>query len=124
MAQVNTPWKNSMGGVPLHIPYFNGSLYDALAISADKRPNAIALDFMGKSTRYRTFLQNIHTCANALWHMGIRPGDRVTIAMPNCPQALVFFYGINLLGGNFAAFFRHIRIFSCIYAQELITYRC
>lgn len=99
MAQVNTPWKNSMGGVPLHIPYFNGSLYDALAISADKRPNAIALDFMGKSTRYRTFLQNIHTCANALWHMGIRPGDRVTIAMPNCPQALVFFYGINLLGG-------------------------
>ena len=99
MAQVNTPWKNTMGEVPLHLPYFNGSLYDALAISADERPNAIAFDFMGKSTRFKAFLQDIHTCASALWHLGIRPGDRVTIAMPNCPQALVFFYGINLLGG-------------------------
>ena len=31
MAQVNTPWANSMGAVPLHLPYFSGSLYDALA---------------------------------------------------------------------------------------------
>lgn len=99
MAQVNTPWANSMGAVPLHLPYFSGSLYDALASSATKFPNAIAFDFMGKSTQYKTFLRTIHTCANALWHLGIRPGDRVTIAMPNCPQALVFFYGINLLGG-------------------------
>ena len=91
MAQVNTPWANSMGAVPLHLPYFSGSLYDALASSATKFPNAIAFDFMGKSTQYKTFLRKIHTCANALWHLGIRPGDRVTIAMPNCPQALVFF---------------------------------
>jgi long-chain acyl-CoA synthetase len=28
----------------------------------------------------------------------IRAGDAVTIAMPNCPQAIAAFYAINLVG--------------------------
>lgn len=99
MQKVNTPWENAMGNIPMHLSYFEGSLYDALANTAAKYPKSVAFDFMGKSTRYDTFLKDVRTCANALWQMGIRPGDRVTIAMPNCPQALVFFYGLNLLGG-------------------------
>ena len=98
MEQVKTPWESSMGNIPMHLSYFNGSLYDALAVNANKFPDAIAFDFMGKSTRYKTFLNDIHICANALWNLGIRTGDRVTIAMPNCPQALTFFYGLNLVG--------------------------
>ena len=98
MEQVKTPWESSMGNIPMHLSYFNGNLYDALAVSANKFPGAIAFDFMGKSTRYKTFLKDIHLCANALVNLGIRAGDRVTIAMPNCPQALTFFYGLNLMG--------------------------
>ena len=99
MQKVNTPWETSMGDVPMHLSYFEGSLFDALEKSAKEYPKHIAFDFLGKPTRYKDFLDDVFLCAKALWNLGIRPGQKVTIAMPNCPQALVFFYGLNLLGG-------------------------
>ncbi len=94
-----TPWKEYMGDVPMHLDYFEGSLYDAVAAVAKKYPNGVAFDFMGKSTTYRKMIQEIETCARALKTIGIRAGDRVTIAMPNCPQAIYMFYAVNLVGG-------------------------
>ena len=38
-------------------------------------------------------------CAKALKTIGVREGDKVTIAMPNCPQAIYMFYAVNLVGG-------------------------
>lgn len=34
----------------------------------------------------------------ALCAMGIEPGDKVTICMPNTPQAVVMFYALNYMG--------------------------
>lgn len=99
MQKVNTPWESSMENVPMHLSYFQGSIFEAIERTAKQYPKFIAFDFMGKSTRYDRFLKEIRICANALWSIGIRPGDAVTIAMPNCPQALIFFYALNLLGG-------------------------
>ncbi len=97
--KVKTPWKNYMGDVPMHLDYFEGSLYEAVAKIAKEYPNGIAFDFMGRSTTYRKLLQEIETCAKALKTIGIRAGDKVTIAMPNCPQAIYMFYAVNLVGG-------------------------
>lgn len=94
-----TPWKNHMGDVPMHLDYFEGSMFEALELIAQKYPNHIAFDFMGKSTTYKTLVQDIETCAKALKTIGIREGDKVTIAMPNCPQAVCLFYAVNLVGG-------------------------
>ena len=94
-----TPWKDYMGDVPMHIDYFEGSMYEAVAKIAQEYPNSIAFDFMGRSTTYRKMLQEIEICAKALKTIGIREGDRVTIAMPNCPQAIYLFYAVNLVGG-------------------------
>ena len=44
-------------------------------------------------------IKKIEQCAQALKTIGIRKGDCVTIAMPNCPQAIYMFYAINLIGG-------------------------
>lgn len=43
---------------------------------------------MGKSTTYKKLVKHIETCAKALKTIGIREGYKVTIAMPNCPDAL------------------------------------
>lgn len=94
-----TPWESHADGVPMHLEYFEGSMFDAIAKSADRYPNSIAFDFMGKSTSYRRLVQNIESCAKALKTIGVRSGDRVTVAMPNCPQAIYMFYAINLVGG-------------------------
>ena len=94
-----TPWAPFMGDVPMHLDYFEGSLFDAVARSAAERPNAVAFDFMGRSTTYKQLVQDIELCAKSLKTLGIRAGDRVTIAMPNCPQAVMLFYAVNLVGG-------------------------
>ena len=99
MSEVKTPWKDYMGDVPMHLDYFQGSMFDAVAHMADLYPNNIAFDFMGKSTTYRKMVQEIEKCAKSLKTLGVRPGDKVTIAMPNCPQAIYMFYAVNLVGG-------------------------
>lgn len=96
---VKTPWYKFLNGVPAHLDYFQGSMIDKVSWIAEKYPNNIAFDFMGKSTSYKKFIKKTEMCAKALKTIGIREGDCVTIAMPNCPQAIYMFYAVNLVGG-------------------------
>lgn len=93
------PWVKNLGDIPAHLDYFQGSMYDMLRSVADRYPNNIAMDFMGRSTTYKQLLMQVERCAKALKTIGIRENDCVTIAMPNCPQAIAMFYAINMVGG-------------------------
>ena len=93
------PWKDYVGEVPLYLDYFDGSMFEAVAKIAEAYPNNIAFDFMGKSTTYKELVREIERCAKALKTIGVRENDKVTIAMPNCPQAIYMFYAVNLIGG-------------------------
>ena len=94
-----TPWESSMGEIPMHLEYFEGSMYEAVEKAAKAFPRYTALDFMGRSTSYTELINNINNCARSLKTLGVREGDIVTIAMPNCPQAVDMFYAVNLIGG-------------------------
>ncbi|MDO4488064.1 MAG: AMP-binding protein [Eubacteriales bacterium] len=94
-----TPWEGHTENVPLHLDYFEGTMCEAVELIAQQYPNNIAFDFMGKSTTYKTLVQEIEKCAKALKTIGVRPGDKITIAMPNCPQAIYMFYAVNMVGG-------------------------
>ena len=95
------PWAKASisSDIPLKLEYFDGTMFEAVERIANKYPNAVAIDFMGKSTTYRHFVENVEKCAKSLRTIGIRENDCVTIAMPNCPQALYVFYAVNLVGG-------------------------
>lgn len=95
---VKTPWKKNLGDVPFTMEYFDGSMYEIVEEIGNKYPNYVAFDFMGRSTTYRELLKNVEQCAKSLSMLGIRENDKVTIAMPNCPQAIYMFYAINLIG--------------------------
>ncbi|MCR5009415.1 MAG: AMP-binding protein [Clostridia bacterium] len=94
-----TPWKDHLGDIPFTLDYFQGAMWESVEIQAKERPNAVAMDFMGKSITYRELQKNIESCARSLRTIGIRPGDSVTIAMPNCPQGIYMFYAVNMVGG-------------------------
>lgn len=93
-----TPWAAHLGGVPLHLDYFDGTMFEMVSDIAKKYPDYVAFDFMGRSTTYSKMCAEVKKCAMALKAIGIREGDRVTIAMPNCPQAIYMFYAINVVG--------------------------
>ena len=92
------PWKENTGGVPLTLDYFEGSMYEKVAGIAKKYPGYTAFDFQGRSTTYGEMLANINRCAKALRAIGVREDDKVTIIMPNCPQAIYMFYALNAVG--------------------------
>ena len=96
--QVKMPWANSTGGVPLYLDYFQGTMVEKIEDIANKYPNNIAYDFMGKHTTYREFVKQIEECARSLRSIGVRENDTVTIAMPNCPQGIIMFYAVNKVG--------------------------
>ncbi|MBE6921075.1 MAG: long-chain fatty acid--CoA ligase [Ruminococcaceae bacterium] len=99
MITAKTPWKDYMGDVPMQLDYFQGSMFEAVESVAKKYPKNVAFDFMGKATTYAELIREIEICARSLKTLGIRPGDKLTIAMPNCPQAIYMFYAVNRVGG-------------------------
>lgn len=99
MITAKTPWKDNLGDLPMHLEYFEGTMFEAVKKIAEQYPNNVAFDFMGKKTTYKKLIEQIEICAKALKTIGVREGDRVTIAMPNCPQSIYLFYAVNLVGG-------------------------
>ncbi len=97
--EVKAPWLKNYGDVKFNLDYFEGSMWEAVRNIAHRYPNYIAFDFMGSTTTYAKFEQEVYVCAKALRAIGVKPGDKVTICMPNCPQTVIMFYAVNLMGG-------------------------
>jgi long-chain acyl-CoA synthetase len=92
------PWAGHTGNIPLTLEYFEGTMYEKVEEIAKRYPKYTAFDFMGKGVSYEQMIKEIEKCAKSLKTIGIRENDRVTIAMPNCPQAIYMFYAVNLIG--------------------------
>ena len=95
---VKTPWFSHKGSIPATLEYDDCTMYEKVEAIAKKYPNNIAFDFMGKHTTYKQMLDQINKCARSLKTIGIREGDKITIAMPNCPQAIYMLYATNAIG--------------------------
>ena len=94
----NAPWTDFYGNTPASLEYPEKTMYQMLRETALKYPRNTAYVFMGKKTSYEVFLKRIDAAARGLVAMGIGRGDRVTICMPNTPQALDCFYALNRIG--------------------------
>lgn len=93
-----TPWLRCYGDVPFHLQYPDVSMSEAVFRTAAKRPHAPALSFMGRKTSYHEMTAMIEIVAKSFKAMGIREGDRVTLCLPNVPQAVYCLYALNRIG--------------------------
>jgi len=94
----NRPWLRYYGAVPTSIDYPRITLYEAVAATAHRLPNAIAWDFFGTKATYRELLASIDACANALAALELQAGDRLLISMPTAPAGVIAVYAANKLG--------------------------
>ena len=92
------PWTAFYGNTPASLEYPDKTMYQMLCDTARKYSDNTAYVFMGKKTSYGEFLKRIDDTAKGLVAMGIERGDRVTICMPNTPQALDCFYALGRIG--------------------------
>jgi long-chain acyl-CoA synthetase len=57
-----------------------------------------ALSFMGRKISYTEMAENIELVARSFYAMGVRPGSRILVCLPNVPQAIYCLYGLNRIG--------------------------
>ncbi len=79
--------------------YPDQSIVQFLINSVKNHPNHTAVHFMGKTVSYRVLYDDAVRLAFGLQSLGIAKGDRVAIMLPNCPQAIIAYYGVLLAGG-------------------------
>lgn len=77
-------------GVPTTLrPYPDRTLLDYLSDSARTWPDRSALLFKGSRISYRQLEEESDSLAAALVATGVKPGERVALCLPNCPQFMI-----------------------------------
>jgi len=59
----------------------------------------IFLDYRGTEISYAEFGRKVNQMAAGLLHMGLRPGQKVALYLPNCPYHPFSFFGVLKAGG-------------------------
>jgi len=85
-------------GVPENVELPEESVATLVSKAADADPKAVGIGFMGASMTYGRFYDQVLKAAEYLRKLGVGPGDRVAIILPNCPQHMVAFYAVMRLG--------------------------
>ena len=96
--QPKTPWIPHYGDVPFHLEYPEDSMSAVVLATAEKYPKLPALSYMGRIIPYSLLEKNIKTTAKAFSAIGIKEGDKVTVCLPNVPQAIYCLYALNYIG--------------------------
>lgn len=93
-ASVTKPWvHNYPDGVRLSLDYPDIPLQGFLDNSARDYPENLATVFFGGKITYRQLKRQADSFAAALVGLGVKPGERLAIMLPNCPQSLIAYYG-------------------------------
>lgn len=95
---IKAPWLDYYDNVPEHLDYPDITMFEFVERTARTYPDFTAYEFMGTTATYSQFVNEVHECAKALNAIGIKEEDRVTICLPNMPQAVIMFYAVNMIG--------------------------
>ena len=88
------PWyKSYVKGVPYTLPYEKITMPQALTRSVNQFPDKTALIFIDSRISYKQLEDRVNRFANALIDLGVKPGDKVAMLMPNMPQLVAATYG-------------------------------
>ncbi len=98
---LSRPWTNHYEqGVPHDYHSSERVLPEILQHAAQRYPNHTAMTFIGAKTSYRALWDDARRFASALQKMGVKPGDRVAVMLPNCPQFVTAFFGSLIAGAT------------------------
>ncbi len=93
------PWfKAYSKGTPRSVPIPSRPLHEFLESAAEWLPKRTALIFSGQQLTYRRLNERANQFAHVLHGLGIRPGDRVMVLLPNVPDLIVAYYGTLKVG--------------------------
>ncbi len=94
------PWLTGYGqDIPWTVPIPRQPLPKFLEGAADWKPKRIATIFYGAKLTYQQLNRQVNQWAHALLGLGVKPGERVMVVLPNMPQMMIAYYGVLKIGG-------------------------
>lgn len=94
----NEPWLEYYSKEERKIKFTDKLIYEYLKDNVGEDKDFIALNYFGTRISYNELFLRIEQASKSLRSMGVKPGDVVTICMPNTPEAVISFYACNNIG--------------------------
>ena len=82
-------YKSYAPGVPRELDFDRTTVSAGLARSAKRFGDRTALNYMGKRITYAELDALVNRFAKALQSLGVEPGDKVAMILPNIPQVII-----------------------------------
>lgn len=93
------PWiKFYKDGVKSNLVYSKSTMVGHLLEAVARYPENIAYEYFGRTCTFRELYEKIKDAAKGLKAQGVKEGDKITICMPNTPEAIEMFYAANMVG--------------------------
>ena len=87
-------------GVPTQIDFKAVRAEHLFLRAADMFPRRPALRYFGTCWSYEKLLDQIQRTAAHLSALGLSPGDRVMLVLPNCPEFVVLWFALHWIGAE------------------------
>lgn len=87
-------------GIPPSLNYRDHTVTQDLFEASRVFPNRTAVVFENCRLTYRELDDNVRRFASALAALGVKPGSRVAIHLPNLPQTVIAYFATLALGGE------------------------
>jgi long-chain acyl-CoA synthetase len=98
------PWLSRYDkGVPYSLQYPDICVHEYLAAQAQAYPKRIVIIYGESCIDYQTLHQKAIAFSKQLIGLGLKPGDRVGLCLPNSTGFIVAFFGVLMCGGVVAA---------------------
>ncbi len=77
------------GPPPRHVDYPDITVVESFERAVRAWPDRACTHFLGREHSYRDIAAQVNAAAAGLAGLGVRPGDRVAVLLPTCPENLV-----------------------------------
>lgn len=88
----------------IRLDYPDAPLSDLLDRAVVRYPDHTMLDFLGKVYSYREVGDLVARAAKGLQQLGVNPGDRVGLFLPNTPYYVILYFAVLKVGGTVVNF--------------------
>ncbi len=85
-------------GVPFEIDLPKDPLHVLMDHTVRAFPQVTATEFVGARLTYLQLADHVSRFGASLSQLGVEPGDRVAIMLPNCPQTVIAYYATLSIG--------------------------
>ena len=93
------PWHQYYDyNVPTTLRYPKFPLQNLMHLAASQFPHKTAIDFCQTPMTFVQLRSEMLRMANALIGLGVKKGDRIGIALPNCPQYVITYFAVLSVG--------------------------